>query len=125
MPFLTRAGAEVMRGESPARIMLPARTAPPEKRRARSGDSAPTRKRDAPVELTDADRPLFERLRVHRAEIARERKLPAYVIALDRTLVELARRRPTTLTDLASVYGFGPSRIEQYGQGFLDALATT
>ena len=47
-----------------------------------------------PGHLDDANRPLFERLRAHRAELARSRRVPAYVVALDRTLVELATQRP-------------------------------
>ena len=50
--------------------------------------------------------------------------MPAYVIALDRTLVELATHRPRSLDALGAVYGFGPNRIEQYGQSFLDVLAS-
>jgi len=66
---------------------------------------------------------LEERLRARRAEIARTRKVPAYVIALDRTLVELATRRPRDRGALAAIYGFGPNRIEQYGDAFLEVLA--
>lgn len=68
-------------------------------------------------------RPLFERLREHRANLARSRRVPAYVIALDKTLVQLATVRPQSLEALSHVYGFGPNRIEQYGQTFLDVLA--
>ena len=67
---------------------------------------------------------MFERLREHRAELARGRRVPAYVIALDRTLIELATLRPHSLDALAEIYGFGPNRIEQYGQSFLDVLAS-
>jgi ATP-dependent DNA helicase RecQ len=121
VPFVTRTGAEVMKGAAPARVLLPARRA--EKRRARSTDSS--KRRDATPDLEEQDRALFERLRAHRAELARGKRLPAYVIALDRTLVELAQRRPRSLGELAAVYGFGPSRIEQYGQSFLDVLTSS
>jgi ATP-dependent DNA helicase RecQ len=65
---------------------------------------------------------LFVRLRDHRAEVARKRQLPAYVVAHDRTLADLVQKRPRTLSDLASVHGFGPSRIDQYGEGFLAVI---
>jgi ATP-dependent DNA helicase RecQ len=123
VPFLTRAGGEVMRGTSPARMVLPARRPPPRRRgRAPASDEPTTRKRDAGVELDEVHRPLFERLRAHRAEIARARHVPAYVVALDRTLIELATRRPSSLAELQTVYGFGPNRIEQYGESFLGVL---
>ena len=116
--IVTRVGAEVMRGEAPARIVLPATQAP----RAKRTRGGATRKGDPPSEVTEADRALFERLRARRAELARARRVPAYVVAFDRTLIELATSKPRTLDALASIYGFGPSRVEQYGQSFLDVV---
>jgi ATP-dependent DNA helicase RecQ len=131
VPYVTRAGGDVMRGAAAARIVLPPAHAPTRKgardshdRATRSGSEGASRKRDVASDLDDATRPLFERLRAHRAELARSRRVPAYVVALDRTLVELATQRPGSLDALGSIYGFGPSRIEQYGQSFLDALSS-
>ncbi|MGO9710888.1 MAG: RecQ family ATP-dependent DNA helicase [Polyangiaceae bacterium] len=126
VPFVTRVGGEVMRGVAPARLVLPTqeRAKSRRSRGAPGGTRSEGRKRDASAELDDASRPLFERLREHRAELARSRRVPAYVIALDRTLVELATHRPRSLDALGAVYGFGPNRIEQYGQSFLDVLAS-
>src|SRR5439155_10887687 len=94
VPFVTRPGADVMRGAAPARILLPPRTAP--RRRAASGgksggESAGRKRepREPAVELTGDDRALFERLRAHRAEVARGKRVPAYVVAFDRTLAEV------------------------------------
>jgi ATP-dependent DNA helicase RecQ len=125
VPFVTKTGGDVMRGATPARIVLPSRQRAPAPR-SRDGAVAPrTReRRDVATELDDSTRPLFERLREHRAELARTRRVPAYVVALDRTLIELATLRPRSLDALAEIYGFGPNRIEQYGQSFLDVLAS-
>lgn len=131
VPYLTRAGGDVMRGVTPARIVLPPAHAPRRRARdtsdraARAERPESSRKRDAAAELDDPSRSIFERLRAHRAELARSRRVPAYVVALDRTLVELATLRPRSLDALGAIYGFGPSRIEQYGQSFLDALSST
>jgi superfamily II DNA helicase RecQ len=65
------------------------------------------------------DRALFEALRSHRAGIARTKKLPPYVIAPDRTLVEITLVRPSSPEDLALVHGLGPARIAAYGDGLL------
>jgi ATP-dependent DNA helicase RecQ len=118
VPFVTRAGGDVMRGHTPARLVLPK----PKRPKAPSRRDEANRKQDVTVELEGDDRALFEVLRGQRAELARQKRVPAYVIALDRTLVELAARKPRSLDALSSIYGFGPSRIEQYGQAFLDAL---
>lgn len=116
VPYLTRAGAQVMKGEAPARLVLPAE---PKKARARR----PRRAADEDVTLTPDERACFERLRAHRAAVAKERGVPAYVVAQDKTLVELARKRPRTPTALLDVAGMGPSRVENYGDGFLQVLA--
>jgi ATP-dependent DNA helicase RecQ len=129
VPFVTRTGGEVMRAAIPARIILPAverakrRSASSARDAGASSRSRDGRKREEGPALDEANRPLFERLREHRGELARSRRVPAYVIALDRSLVELATHRPRSLEALARIYGFGPNRIEQYGQSFLDLLA--
>jgi ATP-dependent DNA helicase RecQ len=126
VPFLTKAGADVMRGTSPARLMLPPAS---EARRAKraAGVAGATAKprgpRDEAMPFDEALRPAFEKLRAHRAEVARARRVPPYVVAFDRTLIELAALRPRSKGELASVYGMGPARIEQYGEGFLAVLA--
>jgi superfamily II DNA helicase RecQ len=44
-------------------------------------------------------------------------------VAHDRTLIEMAKRMPRTHEELRAVFGMGPARIEQYGDGFLEALS--
>ena len=121
VPYLTRAGAEIMKGEAPARIMLPAepRAAPSRARAASSSGSS----REAPL-LDPETQPIFDKLRAHRAEVARSRGVPAYVVALDRTLVEMAQVRPRTTDQLLMLHGMGPARAEQYGEGFLRVLSS-
>ncbi len=122
---LTHAGSAAMRGVAPIRFMLPAtpsKTRPKSEGPARAAPAGAGP--DAGV-LGEDDRRLFERLRAHRAEVARQRRIPAYVVALDRTLVELARTRPRSPHELRSIYGMGPARVEQYGMGFLAVLATS
>ena len=84
--------------------------------------SRASKEKTAP-EVDEASRPLFEKLRAHRAEVARAKGGPAYIVAHDRTLAELAVRKPRTLADLSTIHGFGPARIEQYGEGFLAIIA--
>ncbi|WP_438029413.1 RecQ family ATP-dependent DNA helicase [Sorangium sp. So ce233] len=71
------------------------------------------------VELDEQDAPLFEALRAHRAALAKEKALPAYIIAHDRTLREIARIRPASLDDLALARGMGQAKISSYGEGIL------
>jgi ATP-dependent DNA helicase RecQ len=117
VPYLTRAGAEVMKGAAPARILLPAEP------RARTRTRRP-REPSKDIALDGPSRDLFERLRAHRASIAKDRGVPPYVIAHDKTLVGMATRRPSNPAELLEVHGMGPARAEQYGEGFLRVIAS-
>ena len=65
---------------------------------------------------------LFLRLRDLRKRLADARDLPAYVVFHDRTLREMAQRRPRTLDQLLLVPGVGPAKLERYGDAFLEEL---
>jgi RecQ family ATP-dependent DNA helicase len=75
-----------------------------------------------PPAVGPGDAPLFAALRVLRSELARRDGVPAYVVFPDRTLVEIALRRPRTLTALADVRGVGPAKLERWGAQFLAAV---
>ena len=74
------------------------------------------------VDLAAADPAIVGALRTLRGALAREQKVPAYVIFPDRTLVELAVRRPRSVEELRGVHGVGPSRIEKFGERLLALL---
>ena len=65
---------------------------------------------------------LFDALRALRLEIAREHRVPAYVVFTDAALLEMARRRPQTDDELRAVPGVGPKRFARYGDAFLELL---
>ncbi|MEO8336647.1 MAG: ATP-dependent DNA helicase RecQ [bacterium] len=69
-----------------------------------------------------ADARLLERLRALRSSIAREQKVPAYVVFADKTLLEMAVRRPKSPFALGEIRGVGPMKIEKYGEQFLALL---
>ncbi len=70
----------------------------------------------------DANRELLAHLRDVRSRLARDADVPAYVIAPNRTLEEIAALRPTTRQALCRVHGMGPERFKRYGQALLDAV---
>jgi ATP-dependent DNA helicase RecQ len=90
--------------------------------RARKKDRV---RRHAPVAEFEGDEApaLFEQLRSLRMQLAREQNLPPYVIFHDKTLRELATRRPATMEDLAEISGVGESKSKRYGAIFLEAIA--
>ena len=79
----------------------------------------PERSAATPV---DRDDPLFDALRSWRRERARADGVPAYVVFHDRTLDEIARRRPRSDQELASVPGIGSTKLERYGSELLAVL---
>ena len=66
-----------------------------------------------------ADPALFQRLREWRSEVARRQGVPAYVVFHDRTLTELAARRPADLIELEALPGIGRSKLDRYGRELL------
>ncbi|MHB1640616.1 MAG: HRDC domain-containing protein, partial [Candidatus Dormibacteria bacterium] len=65
---------------------------------------------------------LLEALRQWRLATARRTEVPPYVIFHDKTLAEIAERRPTSTHDLAQVPGIGPAKLEHYGPDLLAIL---
>ncbi|MBI3745859.1 MAG: ATP-dependent DNA helicase UvrD2 [Chloroflexi bacterium] len=67
----------------------------------------------------DDDSPLMSALREWRLTTARSDGVPAYVVAPDSLLIEIASQRPTTVPALRRVKGMGPSRLARYGEEIL------
>jgi ATP-dependent DNA helicase RecQ len=73
-------------------------------------------------EAVEADPALAEYLREWRRNMARENKVPAYIILHDSTLEELCRRRPANFAELKQVAGIGEKKADVYGAEILQAL---
>lgn len=68
---------------------------------------------------------LFDRLRAWRADTARERNVPAYVIFHDATLRDIAIARPLSVEDLSGISGIGDRKLEAYGAAILEVVQTS
>jgi len=68
------------------------------------------------------DTALFEALRRRRSELAKAQGVAAYVVFADKTLIDMARRKPTTAAEMSAVHGVGEAKLRQYGGVFLDAI---
>jgi DNA helicase II / ATP-dependent DNA helicase PcrA len=68
--------------------------------------------------------PTYQALKRWRLQRAKADEIPAYVVFHNSTLAEIAARRPTTISELASVPGVGPAKLERYGRDVLLALAS-
>jgi len=106
----------LLKGEQELALVLP----PPakEQRRRTAASSGGTA-----AAAVSADDPLLAALKVWRREQARTQGVPPYVVFHDRTLMELAAARPTSLAALGEVSGIGSAKLERYGEALLEVLA--
>ena len=78
--------------------------------------------RETKQALPAADHALFEQLRAKRLELAKAQNVPPYVIFHDKTLAEMAARRPRSLAELATIPGAGEVKRARYGEVFLKVI---
>ena len=118
---LADSAREVLRGEVPVRLRVPAdvkvRGKPVRERSARGAAG-----KLPPVPLDDTATARFAALKAWRAEVAREHNLPAYIVFHDATLAEMAREGPDSLEALARIGGVGAKKLEAYGDEILRVL---
>lgn len=74
------------------------------------------------ITLTATEASLLASLKEKRREIAREDKVPPYIVFSDRTLADMALRRPASLEALAGVRGVGEMKLAKYGEKFLAVI---
>jgi ATP-dependent DNA helicase RecQ len=67
---------------------------------------------------------LFALLRTLRKQIADEQFVPPYVVFADKSLRDMAEKRPQNLTEFEEVYGVGSNKRDKYGKVFLEAIRT-
>ncbi|HUI15659.1 MAG TPA: DNA helicase RecQ [Xanthobacteraceae bacterium] len=65
---------------------------------------------------------VFEALRQRRSELAKQQGVAAYVVFADKSLIDMARRKPATMAEMAGVHGIGESKLRQYGAIFLEVV---
>lgn len=74
------------------------------------------------LDLSEADETLFEELRVLRLKIAKEEKVPPYIVFSDKTLLLLSVQKPKTREEMLLVSGVGTFKFEKYGKRFLEII---
>ncbi len=114
---LTPASRTVLRGETAVRLRQPIAPKKLEEKRRR--------RPSAPAADSRYDHDLFEILRKWRRSEAEERGVPPYIIFSDRTLRDIARVRPSTLTELRDVYGIGDAKLDAFGAAVVEIVKST
>ncbi len=65
---------------------------------------------------------LLLRLKALRLKLARARGVAAYVVFSDRSLIDIAARRPLTRMDFAKVHGVGQAKLAEFAETFLGEI---
>ena len=114
---ITDKGRELLRGNGVFLYREDAAIARGPAREPRSGRAVPPQR---PLDGDEAA--LLAALKALRLELARERGVPAYIVFPDRTLIDMARRRPRSEAEFAEVNGVGAVKLEAFAQPFLAAI---
>ena len=76
------------------------------------------------IDLDTVDAGVLDTLKAWRREQARQQAVPPDGVFHDRTLAELAARRPSSLGDLGGISGIGAATLERYSEALLKVLAS-
>ena len=72
--------------------------------------------------VSDDDAPVLSALKAKRRALAENAGVPAYIIFTDKTLVEMAQRRPLNLDEMSQISGVGTKKLEKFGTIFLAVI---
>lgn len=78
-----------------------------------------TRKQDT---LNSRGLELFEQLRDLRAVLAKEEKVPSYIVFPDKSLMDMCIKVPLDKEEMLKVSGVGENKYEMYGEQFLRVI---
>lgn len=113
---VTPLGRQALRGEITPILAKPAVAV------KRKREVEREQKRGRKMEWENVDENLFQVLREKRAEIARVKGVPAFIIFGDRALKDMARIQPVTQKAFASIYGVGEQKQKAYAETFIKVI---
>lgn len=105
---MTEAARPILRGEASVTL--------------RRDTIAAAAREPARTQVADEDAGLLSLLKSKRRALAEAQNVPAYVVFPDRTLIEMAERKPATLDQMAGITGVGAKKLESYGAAFLEVI---
>ncbi len=108
-------GMKVLRGQE--RILLSAY----EPERYLYGKD-PRKKMTEPAAKLSPDEQLMENLKTLRKDISKEKGIPAYMVFSDATLMDMVKRRPVTIDEMAKIIGVGEMKLAAYGKEFMGVI---
>ena len=70
----------------------------------------------------DIDYTLFSKLKQLRSRVAKEEKIPSYIVFSDAALRDMCRKRPTNIEEFLNVSGVGRLKAQKYGEEFCGCI---
>ncbi len=106
---MTEAARPILRGEQAISLRL---------------DTVQKARADVAVkaQIDDEHADLLSALKAKRRALAEAQNVPAYIVFPDRTLIEMAERRPQSLDQMMGISGVGAKKLESYGRAFLAVI---
>lgn len=87
-------------------------------------NKSPSVKKTYPQEhLSHEQENLFQKLRELRLEIARDKKVPPYIVFSDITLIELAVNKPSSEEEFLAINGVGEQKLRDYYSRFVEVIS--
>jgi ATP-dependent DNA helicase RecQ len=93
----------------------------PAEKRKKAGREDKVRS-SVPATVGEGSEDLLQTLKQVRLQLAKERQVPAYLIFPDRSLIDMAERKPETEDDFSQVIGVGAAKLKLFASTFLDAI---
>ena len=113
--MITMAGVAMTRGEGEFRYR-PDRIVKTPSRRSRA-----VAVKDEVLDVVGNE--LLAVLKAKRLRLAEARGVPAYVIFSDKSLADMAVKRPVTRDEFAGVFGVGEAKLRDFADIFLETIA--
>jgi len=108
---ITERGDAVLRGTERIELRSDVLVKPRERRRARSAMQAES--------VVPGDHPLLMALKALRTRLAKAEAVPAYVIFSDRSLIDMAIKRPLSRQAFGEIHGVGEAKLDRYAEAFI------
>jgi ATP-dependent DNA helicase RecQ len=70
----------------------------------------------------DVNVDLLAALKLLRTQIAKQKRLRAYLVFSDKSLIDMAARKPKTPEEFEAVFGVGKAKLEKFGKQFMDVI---
>lgn len=77
----------------------------------------------AAIATGDVDASLLATLKQLRLSLAKQRGVAAYLIFSDKSLIDMAERRPKNVDEFGEVHGVGAAKQKEFAKTFLEAIA--